>query len=89
MRRRFFYPYITVCVDALKKALETAALICENAPLSVRATKQMMMGGLDLPDLETAFATRYSAFETMLASEDAREGRLAFLQKRHPKWRGR
>ena len=39
--------------------------------------------------LETAFATRYPAFEAMLASEDAREGRLAFLQKRHPKWRGR
>ena len=79
----------TCGVDALKKALESAALICENAPLSVRATKQMMMSGLNLPNLETAFATRYPAFEAMLASEDAREGRLAFLQKRHPKWRGR
>ena len=49
----------------------------------------MMMRGLDLPDLEAAFATRYPAFEAMLASEDASEGRLAFLQKRHPKWRGR
>ena len=73
----------------LAMALETAAMICENAPLAVRATKQMMMQGLDLPDLETAFATRYPAFEAMLASEDAREGRLAFLQKRQPKWRGR
>ena len=80
---------LTGGADALATALETAALICENAPLALRATKQMMMGGLDLPDLETAFATRYPAFETMLASEDAREGRLAFLQKRHPKWRGR
>lgn len=73
----------------LAMALETAAMICENAPLAVRATKQMMMQGLDLPDLETAFATRYPAFEAMLASEDAKEGRLAFLQKRQPKWRGR
>ena len=80
---------LTGCANALATALETAALICENAPLALRATKQMMMGGLDLPDLETAFATRYPAFEAMLVSEDAREGRLAFLQKRHPKWRGR
>ena len=80
---------LTGGADALATALETAALICENAPLALRATKQMMMGGLDLADLETAFATRYPAFETMLVSEDAREGRLAFLQKRHPKWRGR
>ena len=82
-------PSLTGAANALVTALETAALICENAPLSVRATKQMMMSGLNLPDLETAFATRYPAFEAMLASEDAREGRLAFLQKRHPKWRGR
>ena len=82
-------PSLTGAANALVTALETAALICENAPLSVRATKQMMMSGLDLPDLETAFATRYPAFEAMLASEDAREGRLAFLQKRHPKWQGK
>ena len=73
----------------LAMALDMAALICENAPLAVQATKEMMMCGLDLPNLETAFAARYPAFEVMLASDDAREGRLAFLQKRRPKWRGR
>ena len=82
-------PSPTGGANVLALALETATLICENAPLAVRATKQMMMRGLDLPDLEAAFATRYPAFEAMLASEDASEGRLAFLQKRHPKWRGR
>ncbi len=82
-------PSPTGGADVLALALETARLICKNAPLAVRATKQMMMRGLDLPDLEAAFATRYPAFEAMLASEDASEGRLAFLQKRHPKWRGR
>jgi len=82
-------PSPTGGADVLALALETARLICKNAPLAVRATKQMMMRGLDLPDLEAAFATRYPAFEAMLASEDASEGMLAFLQKRHPKWRGR
>ena len=70
-------------------ALDAAALICKNAPLAVQATKEIMMRGLDLPNLETAFAARYPAFEAMLASDDAREGRLAFLQKRRPNWRGR
>lgn len=74
---------------ALALALETGALICENAPLAVRATKEMMMRGLDSSGLEAAYAAQYPAFETMLASEDAREGRLAFLQKRNPEWRGR
>ncbi|MGC6518583.1 MAG: enoyl-CoA hydratase-related protein [Candidatus Puniceispirillaceae bacterium] len=82
-------PSLTNGADVLATALETATLICENAPLAVRATKQMMMRGLDLPDLKAAYAARYSAFETMLASEDAREGRKAFLQKRNPEWRGR
>ena len=43
------------------------ATLYENAPLA-RATKQMMRG-LDLPDLEAAFATRYPAFEAMLPAK--------------------
>ena len=70
-------------------AMEMAAMICEGAPLAVRATKDMMMTGLDLPDLEAAYAARYPAFEAMLASDDAAEGRTAFLQKRQPRWQGR
>ena len=30
-----------------------------------------------------------TAFETMLASEDAREGPRAFAEKRDPVWRGK
>ena len=74
---------------ALAMAREMAELICRNAPLAVRATKEMMTGGLGSPDLEAAYAARYSAFEAMLASDDAAEGRAAFLQKRQPRWQGR
>jgi enoyl-CoA hydratase/carnithine racemase len=63
-------------------------MICEGAPLAVRATKEMMMAGLDLPELRAAYAARYSTFEAMLESHDAAEGRAAFLQKRKPRWQG-
>ena len=74
---------------ALAAAMEMAALICEGAPLAVRATKEMMTTGLDQPALEAAYAARYPTFEAMLESDDAAEGRAAFLQKRKPRWQGR
>ncbi|MBT3307173.1 MAG: enoyl-CoA hydratase [Rhodospirillaceae bacterium] len=72
--------------DEIDKLIQTLEA---NAPLSLRATKQMMLAGLDEPSLEAAFAGSYPAYETMLASEDAVEGPLAFSQKRKPKWRAR
>jgi enoyl-CoA hydratase/carnithine racemase len=74
---------------ALAAAMEMAAMICEGAPLAVRATKEMMTTGLDQPALEAAYAARYPTFEAMLESDDAAEGRAAFLQKRKPRWQGR
>jgi enoyl-CoA hydratase/carnithine racemase len=70
-------------------ALEMAGMICEGAPLAVQATKEMMISGLDLPDLEAAYAADYPAFQAMLNSDDAAEGRAAFLQKRRPRWQGK
>lgn len=70
-------------------AMDMASLIIANAPLAVRATKQMIAEGLGAPDLEAAFARRYPAFETILNSADAIEGRTAFLEKRRPIWQGK
>ena len=74
---------------ALAMAREMAEMICGNAPLAVQATKEMMIGGLDLPDLQAAYEARYPTFDAMLESEDAVEGRAAFLQKRQPRWQGK
>lgn len=71
------------CVEALVEEVTTCA------PLAVRATKQMMHRGLSAPGVEAAFAIEYPAYRQMLASEDAREGPLAFSQKRPPVWTGR
>lgn len=58
------------------------------SPLSVRATKEASMRGLDVP-LAEALKTRYPATETLFASEDMIEGPRAFAEKREPQWKGR
>jgi enoyl-CoA hydratase/carnithine racemase len=66
-----------------------AEAIIEGAPLAIEASKQVMLQSLALPDLQTALRTKYPAAERMLASEDAREGQRAFVEKRKPRWQGK
>jgi crotonobetainyl-CoA hydratase len=72
--------------EAVEALVETLA---QNAPLSLRATKQMMLGGLDKPTLAEAFQSDFPAYQTMLRSQDALEGPLAFSEKRRPRWQGK
>ncbi len=46
----------------------------ECSPLALRATKQMIIQGLDQGSLENAFRANYPSFQRMLASEDAKKG---------------
>ena len=72
---------------ALTQALSLAQEICKGAPLAVQATKHMMDRGREITELEAAFVEAYPAFERMINSADADEGRRAFLEKREPRWR--
>lgn len=58
------------------------------APLAVRATKEAVMRGLDVP-LAEAVGQTYPAEERRLASIDAVEGPRAFAEKRKPVWQGK
>ena len=72
----------------METAERWAREIAECSPLSVQATKQAAMQGLDTP-LSQAVVAPYEAVARLWASDDAKEGPLAFAQKRKPRWTGR
>ena len=81
-----------VVVVPAEQLLETTkayvADILRCAPLSVRATKEASMRGLDLP-LSKAFYAQYESEKKRKESNDAQEGPRAFAEKRPPVWQGR
>src|SRR4029453_394735 len=61
-----------------------ADAICECAPLSVRASKEAALRGLDAGSLREAVEGRYEQMVAMVKSEDFVEGPRAFAEKRKP-----
>ncbi|PKL94656.1 MAG: enoyl-CoA hydratase [Gammaproteobacteria bacterium HGW-Gammaproteobacteria-8] len=74
--------------DVVEVAMERAARIARAAPLAVRAILESVARGLDMP-LDAALAFESSRFGLLCASEDAREGTAAFLEKRAARFTGR
>lgn len=76
--------------DALTAALRWAEELLQCSPMAVRATKEAVRLGSLLP-LEDAIADqwKFPAMTAMLGSEDAKEGPLAFSEKRLPEWKNR
>jgi enoyl-CoA hydratase/carnithine racemase len=74
--------------EVLAEALRTAEKICRNAPLAVRAAKEAVYRGLDLPLAEGLRLEQFLA-EPVRQSEDAKEGPRAFAEKRDPDFKGR
>ena len=71
----------------MAEARRWAGEILECSPMSIRATKQVVMRSLDVPALEIASHNLdYPAYVDMTRSEDTVEGPLAFAEKRKPDW---
>lgn len=76
--------------DSLRAAERWAEQICQNSPMSIRASKQAMMEGLNVSLPEALVAQReYPAVREMVASADYVEGPKAFAEKRPPRWQGK
>ncbi|MDR3468800.1 MAG: enoyl-CoA hydratase-related protein [Xanthobacteraceae bacterium] len=76
--------------EALHAAERWAELICQNSPMSIRASKQTAMRGLNVPLADAINEQReYPAVQAMLASADFVEGPRAFAEKRPPRWQGK
>jgi len=72
----------------MEVSLSVAEQIAANAPLAIAAAKHAIDGGASL-ELDAALGLELKHYETVLASEDRREGLRAFAEKRPPVWRGR
>jgi crotonobetainyl-CoA hydratase len=75
----------------LDAALALAARITVNAPLSVQASKRIAYGvddGVIIAD-EPGWERTVREMRSLIRSEDAREGPLAFAEKREPVWKAR
>lgn len=79
---------ITPSQGALEGALQLAAAIGANAPLSTLMTKRIIQEAPDWPEAEI-WSRQRPLTESVLASEDAKEGARAFAEKRMADWKGK
>ncbi|HMA68108.1 MAG TPA: enoyl-CoA hydratase-related protein, partial [Desulfosalsimonadaceae bacterium] len=71
----------------LEETQKTAESIAAKGKVSLNAAKEAINRGMDV-DLATACSIEIDAFSICLASDDAREGTSAFLEKRKPDFKG-
>jgi enoyl-CoA hydratase/carnithine racemase len=74
--------------ELMSRARALAAEIAANAPLAVAAAKRMMRMGLSEPFDEHVHHV-YLQLLPLMRTADAREGMLAFVEKRVPKFEGK
>jgi enoyl-CoA hydratase len=77
------YPADHLIAESLKVAKALAA----KGRVALRAIKQVIDRGSDV-DLKTGCALEVEAFGVCFASQDAKEGVAAFLEKRKPDFQG-
>jgi len=73
---------------AVDAALALAGEVARNGPLALKASKRIVQQAGDWTQTE-AWDKQGEIAGPVMVSEDAREGAIAFAEKRDPRWRGR
>lgn len=90
-QRAYELGYVNAVVplaDLRAKAMEMARTIAANAPLTVKAARELVYLSSEMGRSAGLRAAQH-LFESVYLSEDAQEGPRAFAEKRPPKWTGR
>jgi enoyl-CoA hydratase len=74
--------------ELLPAAMDLAHQLAEAAPIAVREAKVLIDGGVDA-SFDTAWTLEQRVLSALFASEDAKEGVAAFVDKRTPHFVGR
>ena len=81
-------PWAAPLAQLRDKALQMARAIAANAPLTVKAARELVYLSGEM-GRSAALRAAYPLFESVYLSEDAQEGPRAFAEKRAPRWSGR
>jgi enoyl-CoA hydratase/carnithine racemase len=71
-----------------ERAFEMARTIAANAPLTVKAARELVYLSTEM-GRSAGLRAAHHLFESVYLSEDAQEGPRAFAEKRPPNWQGR
>ena len=80
--------YVVPADEVMPRAIALAERLCENAPVSLRLVKEAAYKGANMT-IEDGLRFEIEQSKKVLMTEDAREGPLAFAQKRKPEWKGK
>lgn len=71
------------------RTAEYCAMLCEWSPITLRLLKRGMVKSLESTDMEQQLRYELSNIRMAFGSEDAKEARKAFFEKRKPVFQGR